>query len=174
MRRRPPNAPRHHRSGAHNARILTFEATVTYPFHPLNGQSVLVVGEHQFADVPHLIIRKPDGSAYYLPAWMVSEYAGTIRILARPRLPVDCLFELRLLADRLIGLSSGDEIIPGGQDNEAIADTAVRSVHATTAHVRVDGRSAHHSNEAAGSAADRSYRRARSQRRGRRQPGGGR
>jgi hypothetical protein len=45
---------------------------------------------------------KPDGSAYYLPAWMVSEYAGPIRILARPRLPVDCLFEPRLLADRRI------------------------------------------------------------------------
>jgi hypothetical protein len=36
---------RHSSKGVHNAGRLTFEGTISYPFHPLVGQSVLVIGE---------------------------------------------------------------------------------------------------------------------------------
>ena len=131
--------PRHRGpSGAHNAQNLSFEATVTYPFHPFNGKSVSIVGEHWLADVRHLIMRKPNGGAYYIPAWMVSGRAGAIRILSQPRLPVDCLLELRLLVDRLICLSSREEALPGGPENEAMVDKSARSVRATTPKNRAD------------------------------------
>jgi Family of unknown function (DUF5372) len=108
--RSSPSLQRRDPSGAHNARSLTFEVAITYPFHPLNGQTVVIIGDHSFAGERHLIIRKPDGGAYYVPAWMASEKAGAIRTVARPRLSVDCLLELRQITDRLIGFSSEQDV----------------------------------------------------------------
>src|ERR1700751_4884796 len=47
---------------AHSARCLKFDqtiATVTYPFHPLVGQSVSIVGCHDHGGTSPLVIRQP-------------------------------------------------------------------------------------------------------------------
>ena len=41
--------------GVHNAGCLTFEVMITYPFHPLVGQSVLVVGDKKHGGTRYLI-----------------------------------------------------------------------------------------------------------------------
>jgi hypothetical protein len=58
---------------------------VSYPFHPLVGHSVLVVGDKEHGGVRHLIVRKPDGARFLLPEWMTLPEAGAIRILSCPR-----------------------------------------------------------------------------------------
>jgi hypothetical protein len=47
----------------HNVGCLPIETAVTYPFHPFANQ-----WSHEHAGTRHLIIRKPDGSAFLLPA----------------------------------------------------------------------------------------------------------
>jgi hypothetical protein len=83
---------------------------VSYPFHPLVGQSVLVVGSKVHAGTRHLIIGRPDGANLLLPEWMTSPDAGAIRILSCPRLCVNRLVELRALLDRLMASSPGKQL----------------------------------------------------------------
>src|SRR5438105_4425046 len=88
--------------GVHNAGCLTF-ATVTYPFHPLVGHSMLVVGYTEHGAARHLIIRNPnDGTKSLLPEWMTFAGTGAIRIVSCPRFYVNRLVELRALIDRLM------------------------------------------------------------------------
>ena len=108
----------------HNAGCLPFEARVTYPFHPLANQTVLVVGDIQHAGARHLIIRRPNGATFLLPEWMAGSDAGLIRIIACPRLPVNRLIELRALVDRLMASFSGETIPDGGQAHEVEDTTA--------------------------------------------------
>jgi hypothetical protein len=54
----------------HSARFLTFEAVVTYPFHPMAGQTVLVIGDHEHDGIHHLMIRQANGGSYQVPDWM--------------------------------------------------------------------------------------------------------
>jgi hypothetical protein len=104
---------------------------VTYPFHPLVGQSVLVVGDKEHGDTRYLIICKPgEGARLLLPEWMTFPEAGAIQTLSRPRFSVTRLVELRALIDRLMALSPG--IPGGGQSNEAMEATPTRPVHDTT------------------------------------------
>jgi hypothetical protein len=101
MRRMKPPSSR----GVHNAGRLTFEVVVRYPYHPLTGQSVLVVGETEHGGALHLIVRKSDGAKLLLPAWMTfPESRG--KILSCPRLSVNRLLDLRALLDRLMVSSS--------------------------------------------------------------------
>ena len=118
---------------AHNARCLTFEVVVSYPFHPLVGHSVLVVGDKEHAGVRHLIVRKPDGAGFLLPEWMTLPEAGAIQILSCPRLSVNRLIELRTLIDRLMASSSGKHVPGGGQSNETGKAIPTRYVQDTTA-----------------------------------------
>ena len=106
------------RTGAHNAGRLAFEVLVTYPFHPLVGQSVLVVGDKEHAGARHFIVRNADGTGSLLPEWMTFREAGTIRILSCPRLCVNRLVELRALIDRLMASSPGKHVSRGGHSNE--------------------------------------------------------
>ena len=101
---------------------------VRYPFHPLTGQSVLVVGETEHGGVLHLIIRKPDGAKLLLPAWMTSAESGSVKILSCPRLSVNRLLDLRALLDRLMTSSSPKPLPGGGRSNEAMETTPVGSL----------------------------------------------
>ena len=118
---------------AHNAGCLTLEVVVSYPFHPLVGRSVLVVGDKEHGGVGHLIVRKPDGAKFLLPEWMTLPEAGTIRILSCPRLSVNRLVELRALIDRLMASSPGKHVPGGGQSNETSETISTRYVQDTTA-----------------------------------------
>ena len=48
---------------------------ITYPFHPLVGQSVLVIGEKEHGGTRYLIICNGDGARLLLPEWMTSARA---------------------------------------------------------------------------------------------------
>ena len=120
------------RTGAHNAGRLTYEVMVTYPFHPLARQSVLVVGDKEHgAPAPHR--RNPgEGARLLLPEWMTFREAGAIQTLSRPRLSVNRLVELRALLDQTHGLIPWNHLPGGGQSNEPMEATPTRPVHHTT------------------------------------------
>jgi hypothetical protein len=140
--------------GVHNAGRLTYEVMITYPFHPLVGQSVHVVGDKEHGGTRYLIICNGDGARLLLPEWMTFPEAGAIQTLSRPRLSVTRLVELRALIDRLMALSPGSQLPGGGQSNEAMEATPTRPVHDTTAQ-RPTANSTNDRNEAAQDASGR-------------------
>ena len=136
--------------GVHNAGCLTFEVMITYPFHPLVGQSVVVVGDKKHGGTRHLIICKPgEGARLLLPEWMTFPEAGTIRTLSCPRLSVKRLVELRAMIDRLMASSPGNHVPRGGQNNATMEATPTRSVHDTATTIRPTATSANDSGETA-------------------------
>src|SRR5262249_57436821 len=116
---------------AHNVRCLT--VVVSYPFHPLIGQSVLVIGDKEHAGMRHLLVRRPDGARILLPEWMAFPHAGAIRILSYPRLCVNRLVELRALLDRLMASSPGGHIPGRGERDEAIEAVTTGPIQDVTA-----------------------------------------
>ncbi len=90
------------RSQVHNAGFLAFESTVTYPFHPLVDQTVLVTGSHEHEGVHYLLIRQAHGSSFQIPARMFDPAATSIEIVAEPRLSAAKLIELRAFIDSLV------------------------------------------------------------------------
>ena len=103
---------------------------ITYPFHPLVGQSVLVVSDKKHGGIRYLIICKPgEGSRVLLPEWMTSREAAAIQTVSCPRLSMARLVELRALIDRLMALSPENHTPGGGQSNEAMEATPTRPVH---------------------------------------------
>jgi hypothetical protein len=120
--------------GVHNAGCLTHEVIITYPYHPLVGQSVLVIGEKEHGGTRYLIICKAgEGARLLLPEWMTFPEAGAIQTVSRPRLSVTRLVELRALIDRLMALSPGNHLSGGEDSNETMEATPTRPVHDTTA-----------------------------------------
>jgi len=116
--------------GVHNAGRLKCEVMITYPFHPLVGQSVLVVSDKKHGGIRYLIICKPgEGSRVLLPEWMTSREAAAIQTVSCPRLSMARLVELRALIDRLMALSPENHTPGGGQSNEAMEATPTRPVH---------------------------------------------
>src|SRR6266852_4605703 len=113
---------------------------VRYPFHPLTGQSFLILGQHEHYGAPHILVRATDGTTHLLPAWMTLPEAGTTGIVAVPRLPVNRLLELRLVL--MVALSSGEIAPTGGFGHEEAEALAIRLVHHTTAADRMAGASA--------------------------------
>ena len=86
-----------HPSRGHSAGFLTYEAVVTYPFHPLVGQIVTVTGDHEHDGVHYRLIRQPHGGSFQIPEWMFDPGAGSLIIVAFPRFPANQLVELRAL-----------------------------------------------------------------------------
>ena len=131
-----PSSLHPHPSRGHSAGFLTFEAVVTYPFHPLVGQTVLVVGDHEHDGTRYFLIRQPHGGSYQVPDWMFTEDASTPSVIAVPRLPISQLVLLRTLVDRLIACPSENRY-PGGIGHEAVASRADESVCRTASTVGV-------------------------------------
>jgi len=101
----------------HSARIPAQEITVTYPFHPLTGQTFVLAGQYEHGGVEHVLVRRKDGATFIFPAWMTGE-AGLARIVADPRLPVNRLIELRELVDRIMIASSAGNPAAAGEHHE--------------------------------------------------------
>src|SRR3954449_5863070 len=114
---------------------------VTYPFHPLVGQTVLITGVHEHDGVCHYLIRQSDGGHFHLPDWMIDPAAGQIETVAVPRLPVSQLLQLRHLVDHLLACSPGKEE-PGGTGNAKAVSPATGSVRATSTAARYQRRRA--------------------------------
>lgn len=117
-----------HRKPRHNAGNLSFDAVVTYPFHPLCGHTVEVVGDVEHDLCRHFLIRQAHGGAFYLPAWMIGAEAGLIEPVDTSRLPLAQLWDLRVLLDQLLN-SSADAMVNGGDVDEAPTSPATRPVH---------------------------------------------
>ena len=122
-----PSSPHPRPSRGHSAGFLTFEAVVTYPFHPLVGRTVLVVGDHEHDGIRYFLIRQPHGGSYQVPDWMFTPDASTPAVVTVPRLPIGQLVLLRALVDRLIACPSKNRY-PGGISHEAAASRADESV----------------------------------------------
>ncbi|WP_245272841.1 hypothetical protein [Microvirga lotononidis] len=121
---------RHHPSRGHSAGFLTFEAVIAYPYHPLAGRPVLVIGDHEYDGVHYFLIRQPQGGSFQVPAWMFDPAAYSIEIVTVPRLPVSQLLQLRHLVDRLV-VCRLEEESPGGFGNETAVSRANGSVPST-------------------------------------------
>jgi len=161
--------------GVHYAGCPTIEVMITYPFHPLGGQSVLVVGDKEHGGARHLIICTPgEGARLLLPEWMTSPEAAMIRTVSYPRLCVKRLVELRALLDRLMVSSPGNQVPGGGQSNETMEATPTRSVHDTATAIRLTATPTNDSRETAQGAARGGDVRDRSRKRRDGQSGGGR
>jgi hypothetical protein len=98
-----------------------FDVVVTHPFHPLVGQTVAVVGEHDHDGIRHLFIWQPHSGTFHLPDWMAAPQAGSVAIIAAPRLPLTHLLELRALVDHLVASLPRDSILGGGHADEEFA-----------------------------------------------------
>lgn len=116
-----------------------------YPFHPLAGQSVLIIGTTEHGGERQLIIRKPDGAKCLIPEWMTIAEAGAIRIMPHPRFSVDNLLQLRAFIDRLTSPSgqqaSGgqhDEMDTSTRPDRLVEDAVAERANATTASESVD------------------------------------
>ena len=131
-----PSSLHLHPSRGHNAGFLTFEAVIRYPFHPLVGQTVLVVGDHEHDEIRYFLIRRPHGGSYQVPDWMFAPEWSNPAVVTVPRLPVGRLVLLRTLVDRLIAFSSENRY-PGGIGHEAAASRADGSVCCTASTVGV-------------------------------------
>ena len=143
-----------HLSRGHSAGFLTYEAVVTYPFHPLVGQTVLVTGDHEHDGVHYLLIRQPHGGSFQIPGWMFDPAASSFEIVAVPRLPASRLIELRAIIDHLVASPLAEESREGIGNGNAVSH-ANGSVHRTGS--SESGR--HRSSESRGAlagAADRS------------------
>jgi hypothetical protein len=82
-----------------------------------------------------MLVRGTDGTTHLLPAWMTSPEAGAIEIVTVPRLPVNRLFELRSVLDRIMIASSSGEIAPtGGFGHEEAEELPTRSGMHVVAH----------------------------------------
>ena len=134
-----PSFVRLHPNRGHNAGFLTFEAVVSYPFHPLVGQTVLVIGEHEHDGIQHFLIRQSSGGFYQIPDWMFDPIANDLAIVSIPRLPVSQLMLLRALIERLVA-SPSKEGSTGGVGDGKVVPRANRSVHQTSRAGRVDRR----------------------------------
>ena len=121
----------------HNAGFLTFEAVVTYPFHPLAGRTVLVIGQHEHDGIRHFLIRQPNGGSYQIPDWMLDPAASHLAIVSVPRLPISQLVLLRALVDRLV-TSPLKEGSTGRIGHDKVASETSRSVRCTNRADRID------------------------------------
>jgi hypothetical protein len=126
---------------------------VSYRFHPLVGQPVLVIGEHEHDGIRHFLIRQPSGGSYQIPDWMFDPIANDIAIVSIPRLPVRQLMLLRALIDRLVA-SPSKEGSTGGIGDDEVVPRANRSVHQTSRACPVDRRRTPESGGAFEGAAD--------------------
>ncbi|WP_352773450.1 DUF5372 family protein [Mesorhizobium sp. M0684] len=104
-----------------NAGNPGFDVVVTYPFHPLVGQTVAVVSEHDHDGIRHLLVRQPHGGTFHLPDWMAAPQAGSVAIVAAPRLSLTHLLELRALLDHLVGSLQETRSPEGGHADEECA-----------------------------------------------------
>src|SRR3974390_937956 len=111
----------------HSAGFLTFEAVITYPFHPLAGRMVLVTGDHEHDGVHYFLIRQPHGGSFQVPGWMFDPSACSTVIVTIPRLPVSQLLQLRNLVDHLVPCRPEEES-PGGFGDEKAVSYANGSV----------------------------------------------
>src|SRR4051794_20595344 len=107
--------------------FLTFEAVISYPFHPLVGQTVLVVGDREHDGCRYFLIRQSHGGSYQVPAWMFDTGARSCTVVAVPPLPVSPLLTLRDLVDHLVTCPPDHEC-PGGIAHDKAIPNANGSV----------------------------------------------
>ncbi|WP_182912881.1 hypothetical protein [Paracoccus onubensis] len=105
----------------HNARYQSGETVIRYRFYPRYGETVMVAGRNRRGDEVALSIRQPDGTVAQLPIWMTEDWAETMMVTERPRLPLAHLRELRLELNACLSLLHDDSRREGGDKHEASA-----------------------------------------------------
>jgi hypothetical protein len=91
--------------------------TIHYRFHPCAGKSIPVIGCNTHCGTAVVVVRQPDGTAAYIPEWMVRPEARQLGLRHRPRLPLGCLDDLRdVLGAILTSLACKGDSDNGGTD----------------------------------------------------------
>jgi len=90
-------------------------ATVRYSFHPRCGEAVIVTGRQRYRGETAYIIRQPDGTLAAVPAWMMDDSAGAMKMGSAPRLPLSSLRDLRCELDACLSLLGDDSRREGGK-----------------------------------------------------------
>ena len=72
---------------------------IRYPFHPLCGELITVIGMNNYRGESYLTIRQADGTLALLPPWMASQDAALMSVVPKPALPHPVLVELLHLID---------------------------------------------------------------------------
>ena len=84
---------------AHNT--LEF-VVVRYPYHPLHGKRVQVVGHRTHHHESCLIVKTPLDTRQYLPAWMTKPSAENVSPVKHPILPLNALRHLSVYLTQII------------------------------------------------------------------------
>src|SRR5208282_2551960 len=142
---------------------------VYYPFHPRYGEIVIAVGRKRHAGVDHLIIWQRDSTLALLPAWMTEPGSSSFGVVDKPRLPLDCLFDLRARLDALLTSSSEESPRRGGTQHENRTTPPAGFVRQPQTIAGDDARTAGEDHRASSIAPDRGCRRTHG-----REPGHGR
>ena len=90
------------RKQSHNAHSSQKTVTVKYPYHPLCGQTLEVMGRRTQNSEPHFLVTVSDASRQLLPAWMTEDAAAYCLTVASPVLPIDSLLHLHAFLKPLI------------------------------------------------------------------------
>ena len=91
----------------HDAGCLGREIEVSYPFHPLSGQTAIVVADQIHDGCRHLNLRSEDGASFLVPAWMTQAEAASVKIVDAPCLSLARLLELRAFVDSVLASQRG-------------------------------------------------------------------
>jgi hypothetical protein len=103
-------------------RYETIRPTVSvyYPFHPLHGQELAVLGPRRRGEA--VTVPDPTGVALVIPTWMVAPQAALIQLTAQPIISVRALTAVALLVNGHLQRSSdasltetGVNPAPGGE-----------------------------------------------------------
>lgn len=129
-RRRQGSSCRSRSRRRHTAHKRPFERTVTvhYPFHPQVGQRVLALGRREHHGETHLVVRQPDETLAFLPAWMTEAAAARVEIVSVPRIELRALFELRRLLEGSLSSAQALAESTGGEGDATTHEASGRSV----------------------------------------------
>ncbi len=119
MRKRATTS-RYRSEQRHSAGYQKAEGRIFYRFHPRHGLSVSIEGRNRHQGAEVFVIRQPDGIFAWVPCWMMSAAAAEHTICSAPRLPLECLRDLRLELDSLLSWVRCDST---GEDEHDAAQT---------------------------------------------------
>jgi hypothetical protein len=106
-----------------------------------------VIGRNVHCGIAVVIVRQPDGTAAYVPEWMIYPEAERLCLWIQPRLPLGCLRDLRDLLRAILGMlarqgdsEDGGSNVIASKPKGSISAGAVSCAHAPARVSRPDSR----------------------------------
>jgi len=103
---------------SHNAHGSQEFVTIKYPYHPLCGQEVKILGQRTQNDESCLIVELPTTGRQHIPTWMTEDVASLAPIVSSPTLDASTLLHLSVFLKPIVLSLSGNQSMPNkGADN---------------------------------------------------------